>query len=197
MITVMTGTPGSGKSLNMAKSIYWRVKFGKPVVANFEINEKMFKDVSSYVYVPNEMLSPVELERIAREYFEDHEFGEGKIKLYIDECQLIFNSRTWNKNSDWIRFFSQHRKLGYDIYLVAQYDEMIDKQIRTLIEYQMHHRKVNNVGLFGKLVTVMFLGHPVVVAVRTWYGQKMRLGAEWMIGTKKYYRLYDTYKLFG
>lgn len=197
MITIMTGTPGSGKSLNMAKSIYWRVRFGKPVVANFEVNGDMFRDDSSFVYLPNEELNPDALERIAREYFADHEFGEGKIHLYIDECQLIFNSRTWSKNSEWIRFFSQHRKLGYDVFLVAQYDEMVDKQIRTLIEYQVHHRKVNNVGLFGKLVSLFALGHPVVVAVRTWYGQKLRLDSEWMLGTKKYYRLYDTYKLFG
>lgn len=29
-----------------------------------------------------------------------------------------------------------------------------------------------------------------------WYGLKMRLSSEWFIGTKKYYRLYDTLKVF-
>ena len=37
-------------------------------------------------------------------------------------------------------FFSQHRKLGYRVILVAQFSEMIDKQIRALIEYEYIHR---------------------------------------------------------
>lgn len=73
---------------------------------------------------------------------------------------------------------------------------MIDKQIRSVIEYEVSHRKVNVVGLFGKCVGALALGHPVICAVTYWYGQKMRLASEWMLGTRKYYRLYDTFKMF-
>lgn len=73
---------------------------------------------------------------------------------------------------------------------------MLDKQVRTIIEYECSHRKVNNVGLFGKIVSILAIGHPVVCGVTRWYGQKMRLSSEFFLGTKKYYRLYDTFKIF-
>lgn len=199
-VYLFTGTPGSGKSLHMAQIIYYQVKLKKPVVCNFEINTEIFKDSSSFFYAPNDCLTPENLERFARWYFgeQGNEFGEGKIKVFIDEAQIIFSNRAWNEKGrkEWIRFFTQHRKLGMDVYIVAQYDEMIDKQIRALVEYEVSHRKVNNVGWFGKVVSLFTFGHPVSVGVTRWYGQKMRLSAEWMLGRKKYYRLYDTYKLF-
>lgn len=196
MITLYTGSPGSGKSLHMAKDIYWHVRMGRKVVANFDINRELFRDTSSFEFVPDENFSPATLERIAVEYFENHDFGEGKIAFYWDEAQIRLNSRDWRNNSEWIRFFTQHRKLGYDVYMVCQNHEMIDKQVRAVVEYEVKHRKVNNVGLFGKCVGAIALGHPVICAVTSWYGAKMRLSAEWMIGTKKFYRLYDTLRMF-
>lgn len=196
MICLMTGTPGSGKSLHMATDIHWRMKLHKLVVANFEINTSRYDDPSCFVYVPTNELTPERLEAIAREYFKTHEFKEGAISFYWDEAQINLNSRSWKQNSSWIPFFTQHRKLGYNVYMVCQYHEMLDKQVRTIVEYEINHRKVNNVGWFGKFVSLFALGHPVVCAVTRWYGQKMRISAEWFIGTKKIYSLYDTYKMF-
>lgn len=198
-IYLYTGTPGSGKSLHMAKLIYWHVKTGRPVLANFEINEDMFSGKSSsFTYVPFEHMRPETFERYAKWYFGEcgNKFGEGKIHLFWDEAQIMLNSRTWRENQRFIPFFTQHRKLGYDIYLVCQNHEMLDKQVRALVEYEVSHRKVNNVGLFGKVVSLCALGHPVVCANTSWYGQRMRLSSEFMLGTAKYYRLYDTFKIF-
>ena len=197
-VFLMTGTPGSGKSAHMAMIIYYQLKLKKPVIANFDINREMFKDASSFVYLPNEYLTPDSLEEYARYYFSENEFREGRIKVFFDEAQICLGNRDWRAEDRkaWIRFFTQHRKMGMDIYIVAQFHEMIDKQIRSLVEYEVSHRKVNNVGWFGKLVSVVALGHPVFVAVTRWYGQKMRLGAEWFLGRNKYFRIYDTYKLF-
>lgn len=197
-IFLYTGTPGSGKSLHMAKDITWAVRMGRPVIANFDVNTSRFRNGGeSFTYMSNEDMTCEALETYAREYFKDHKFSEGAIKLYIDECQIRFNSRDWRNSGDWVkRFFTQHRKLGYDVILVCQHHEMLDKQIRAVIEYEVHHRKVNNVGLFGKIVGMLALNHAVCVAVTTWYGQKMRLGAEWFIGMTRDYRIYDTYKIF-
>lgn len=200
-VYLFTGTPGSGKSVHQAMIVYYAIKLGKPVIANYEINTELFKDASTFTYLPNDYMTPQALEEYARWYFQDHEFGEGKIKVFIDEAQIKFNSRDWrddgkNNRNDWIKFFTQHRKLGMDVYLVAQFHEMIDKQIRTLVEYEVSHRKVNNVGWFGKLVSIFALGHSVFVGVTRWYGQKMRLSSEWFLGRNKYYQIYDTYKIF-
>ncbi|XZL38492.1 hypothetical protein ACSXA6_14845 (plasmid) [Clostridium perfringens] len=42
MITLYTGTPGSGKSLHVAKVILERLQIDKKnVIANFEVNEEV------------------------------------------------------------------------------------------------------------------------------------------------------------
>lgn len=197
-VYLLTGTPGSGKSLAMAKNIYWHVKTKRPVVANFEINRELFKDSSSFYYCPNEALTPGKLEEFARWYWSENGgcVKEDHIRLYIDEAQVIFSNRQWSKNTEWVRFFSQHRKFGYEVHIIAQYDEMIDKQIRALVEYQIMHRKLNNVGKIGRFVNLVLAGIPVIVRVMYWYPMKMRLSSEWTIGTRKYFRLYDTFKTF-
>lgn len=196
MITLLSGTPGSGKSLHMAKDIYWHLQMGRLVVANFEVNTQGLKHPECFLYLKPENMEPGTLEKIAREYFKHHEFREGAISFYWDEAQIMLNSRSWKKNEKWIPFFTQHRKLGYNVFLVCQHHEMLDKQVRTILEYEVMHRKVNNVGLFGQIVNILALGHPVVCGVKRWYGQKMRLSSEFFIGFKKNYKLYDTYKVF-
>lgn len=195
-IYLYTGTPGSGKSLHMAKQIYWTVKRNLPVVCNFEM---CFPEDSTFIFKDNSELSFEYLTDFSKEYFRDHKFKEGAIRLYIDECQLIFNARSWNAKdrADWIKFFTQHRKLGYDVYLITQFDTMLDKQLRSLVEYECKHRKLNNYGWVGKLAGIIFVRAPVIVAVNYWYPMKTRLSADWLIGTRKYYRLYDTAKIFS
>lgn len=201
-VYLYTGTPGSGKSLHQAANIHWALKTGKPVLANFEINDAAYKP-GLFHYVDNSELTPDYLERYALDYYEGRDktrkLREGSIKLYLDECQLLFNARDWNAKDrlSWVRFFSQHRKLGYDIYLVAQFDTMIDKQIRSLVEYEVKHRKFNAFGKVGSLLNLILLGRALCVAVTVWYGMHERLGAEFFIGRKKYYDLYDTLKLFS
>lgn len=197
-VYLYTGTPGSGKSLHMAQQIYWHVRMHRPVIANFGINEDLFKDTRSFTEVDNADLTPKSLVEYAAQVFESQPFREGTIKLYIDEAQVIFGNRDWRAadRAEWIRFFTQHRKFGFDVYIVAQNHEMIDKQIRSLVEYEVQHRKLNNSGFVGRLASLFLLGHPAVCAVTRWYGMRMRLSSQWMLGTKKYYSLYDTRKIF-
>lgn len=201
-IFLLTGTPGSGKSLHMAEIIYFRCRSDKPVLTNFEVNLDSFKrKPKHYGYIDNMDLSPKLLQDFASMYWTKiakKPVREGELKLFIDECQVLFDARTWNDKNrkEWVRFFSQHRKMGFDVYLVAQFDGMIDKQIRALVEYEVKHRKVNNFGWFGKTVHLLALGKPVVCAVTYWYGQKMRLSSEFYVGMKRFYSIYDTLKVF-
>lgn len=195
----MTGTPGSGKSYNMAIDIYWACRRSQPVVANFDVNRKMLGKYEKYfIFLENEEITPQSLAAISAGYFGDSGVKEGSLRLYIDECAIMFGARTWNDRSrpDWLKFFQQHRKLGYDVYLITQFDTMIDKQIRAVVEYEVKHRKLNNVGWVGKFASVLFLGHPVFACVRYWYPMKERLACQWVIGRKKFYRMYDTFITF-
>lgn len=197
MITLYSGTPGSGKSLHQAKDIYWSLTFNKPVVANYEINTARFKH-KPFIYLPNDKLTPQELVKISKAYFENHKFREGAIKLYIDECQILFNARNWQQvgRSDWLSFFSQHRKYGYNIYLIAQFDRMIDRQIRSLIEYEVIHRKASNFGFWGSLFNIC-AGGGLFCAVTMWYPLKERVDSEFFKYHKKYAQLYNTYQVFN
>lgn len=72
---------------------------------------------------------------------------EGKGLLILDEAQLLFNSRQWNNNKQWIEFFTQHRKLGWDVILIAHHIQMIDKQVRPLVEIETRFRNLKNIRL--------------------------------------------------
>ena len=144
-------------------------------------------------------MKPDILIKYANIYFKTHKFKEGAIRLYIDECQILLNSRDSWQTGDrkaWVSFFSQHRKYGYDIYLIAQFDRMIDRQIRSLIEYEVIHRKVKNFGKWGKFFNIAAGGN-LFVAVTMWYPMKERIGSEWFKANKKYFRIYNTYKTFS
>lgn len=199
MIYLYSGTPGSGKSLHTASVVYWSLKRGVPVIANFAINtEKIKGKKADFIERSNDELSPDYLINYALNYANGKRIKEGSLLLVIDECQLMFNAREWNVKgrAEWLSFFTQHRKFGYDIILVAQFDRMIDRQIRALIEYEQVHRKVSNFGIKGKILSLI-MGGNVFVSVKVWYPMKEKTGADFFHARKKYYSLYDTFNMFG
>lgn len=200
MIHLFSGTPGSGKSLHVAQKIYWRVRSGKPCICNFpiELSKIGGKKNKNYLFKDNVNLTPKFLVDYAKDYIAERgKVKEDEILLVIDECQLLFNSRDWGKKdrTEWLAFFTMHRHLGYEIVLVAQFDRMLDRQIRSLIEYEYIHRKVKNRGVVGFLMSAIFLGN-LFVTVKVWYPMKEKVGSNFFIAKKRYYRLYDSYAMF-
>ena len=199
MITLYSGTPGSGKSLHASENLLHCINLHKKrVVTNYEIDTSRLKYPDLFTSFDNsELVNPQPLYDISNDFFTDRKRKEGQIILFLDECQLLFNAREFNASNrmQWLSFFSQHRKLGYDVILMAQFDRMIDRQIRSLIEYQVIHRKVSNFGLFGKLISLIFFGN-LFCAVKQWYPLKQVVGSEFFIAQKKYYSLYDTFATF-
>lgn len=199
MISLYSGTPGSGKSLHIARRIYYSLLNGQRVYCNFDINRSLFKKKQiKFQYIPNWELTPQRLIDISNEYFAGRKRREDFLLLVIDECQLIFNAREWaaRGRNDWLSFFTQHRKYGYEIVLVAQFDNMIDKQIRSLIEYEVIHRKLSNFGIKGKILSLLFGGR-TFVAVKVWYPMSEKIGSEFFHASKKLFSLYDTYGTFA
>ncbi len=198
MIDLYSGTPGSGKSLHTAERLYFWLRLGKPAICNFNIDlpavsKKQWQRLK-FTYLPNDKLKVKWLIEYARNYWKEKPIKEDGILLVIDEAQLIFNAREWAKQgrSDWLSFFSQHRKYGYHIILVAQFDRMIDRQIRSLIEYEYVHRKVSNFGIKGKALSLVMGGH-MFVAVKVWYAMNEKVESEFFRARKRFYRLYDTF----
>lgn len=198
MIYLYSGTPGSGKSLKMAQDIFIKLRKRQDVIANFPIDvtkiEKGFfgkRKIGKFTYVNNMELTPEFLVNYAKENHKENK--ENQTLLCIDEAQVIFNARSFNdkERMKWITFFSQHRKLGYNVILVAQMDRMLDRQIRGLIETEYKHRKINNYKI-GVLLPFSWF-----VQVEYWYGVRERVGAQFFIYKKKYGSIYNTYQLFS
>lgn len=125
---------------------------------------------------------------------------ENQTLLVIDECQELFNSRSWNKKDriEWCSFFRQHGKYGYDVYLISQDDNVIDKQIRAILQYEYEHRCVNNYKLIGKLLGFMS-GGKLFVCIKRMYGirsKDAKIKSTFFTGQPFFYEFYDSYKTF-
>lgn len=197
MIVLYTGTPGSGKSLHLITQILKNLKWKRHVISNFPVKFTKREVKKGYEerfnYWPNEKINIENLLEFAmvRGFIEKGK--ESQALVVIDEAGGRFNCRDFAKSDrrEWIDFFSQHRKIGYDFILVAQNDRMLDKQIRGYVETEKKHRKANNFGPF------FFIPWPLFVAVEHWYTAKQKVGAEWFIYRPSIGNRYDTMKMFS
>lgn len=199
MISLYSGTPGSGKSLHAAQLVRNHLKFYSNVIGTFHINKnRLFKNSKfDYLYVNIYSLTPKFLVDYAKSHKQDlKRHIEGSFLLVIDEAQRLFNSRTWsNKDrNDWITFFAEHRHLGFDIVLIAQNDRMLDRQIRALIEYDYIHRKVSQFGIKGKLLSI-FTGQ--FMYVKQWYPLHEKIDSAFFRADKRLFDFYDSFEEFS
>lgn len=232
MIYFFTGKPGNGKSLHMAQIIYDKMRLGRNVIANFQINEHAFDKchakkkgtlgkficMNNRYWLNNAFLDKRTREPInngvsysyidglcgfAEQFHKRNSIGqirEHQTLLVLDECQGLFNTRSWNRKDRllWCEFLRNHRKYGYDVYLISQDDEVIDKQIRNVLEYEVEHRCINNFKFTGKLLGFLS-GGKLFVAITRWYikGRKNeKIDSEMFRGKKRFYDFYDSYQTF-
>lgn len=199
MIYLYSGTPGSGKSLHAVSEMLRFERKGRPVIANFRLNGKALSGRGKVFYSDNDNLTPQKLEQYSALYWSEQKtrVKEDSILLVIDECQLVFNARDWQKNKRWIGFFTQHRKMGYEIILVAQQREMIDKQIRAVIEFEFKHRKLIGAGIATTALSLIlgtkFLYKKELAQIRS-VGKGANLGFKLAYYGRRTFRAYDTFK---
>lgn len=210
MIEIYTGFVGSGKSYHATArgvTIADAPKGKRWVVANFPIKpkrtflsrvpviRKKVKQFNSprWIFKDNSELTVKYLIETS------HEMGwygkEGSCLLIIDEAGILFNSRDWNVKPDerkeWIKFLSQSRKFGYDIVFIVQDVRMMDRQIRSLAEYEVQHKKLNNFYI------LKFVPVTVFACVSFWNGiRNIRGKLEMCIYSKRVADRYDTMGLF-
>ncbi|MEG1893081.1 MAG: zonular occludens toxin domain-containing protein [Clostridia bacterium] len=197
MIYLYSGTPGSGKSLHATKKIIQYLRLGRRVIANYPLNLTAFHlgiKERKFLYKDNTDITPDLLIAYSHKYLKPG--LEGQCVLVLDECAIMFNCRDINRNdrAKWITFFQQHRKLGYNVILICQFDRMLDRQIRCFIEYEIVHRKLNSAGTVGLLLSLF--GIKLFMAIEKWYGVKMLTGRETFTVSKKICNAYNSYSLF-
>lgn len=126
---------------------------------------------------------------------------EGMGKLFIDEAQLYFNSRTYSKNMGFIEFFTQHRKLRWDVIMIAHAESMIDSQIRELVEYNRSFRNLQKMKLFGipvfNVIGTAFWSTTVMAGQGPGRGQRTSNLADMDFLNLDYAKMYDSMDVFG
>lgn len=211
MIEIYTGFVGSGKSYHATKrgvTIADAPKGNRWVIANFPIKPKK-RFLAKIPFVKNKLKDQYNKPRWIFKQNEDltvkflieksHEMGwygtESQCLLIIDEAGILFNSRDWNiapaERKEWIKFLSQSRKFGYDVVFIVQDLRMMDRQIRSLAEYEVQHKKMNNWFLFKLMPVTVF------ACVSFWNGvRNVRGQLEMCTYSKSVADRYDTMALF-
>lgn len=196
MISLYSGTPGSGKSLFAAYEIIRLLNSKRNVICNFPIDTKYFgkKNIGKFTYLDNSELTVFYLQDYAEKYHKPNK--EHQTIIFIDECSVMFNSRDFGRKDrmKWIVFFQQHRKLGFDVILITQNDRMIDRQIRSLIETEYKFRAIKNYKFVGLLLSSLLGG--LFVRIEYWYGLNIKCSSSFFRYNKKKASIYNTYQIF-
>ena len=92
-----------------------------------------------------------------------------------------------------VRFFTQHRKLGWDVYVIAQQPEMLDKQVRDLAEYVVRLRNLRRMKIAGLPLAPFNL----FLALWTWHGVRggKPMKKQAFMLNRRIARLYNTYQI--
>ncbi len=198
MIRIFTGTVGSGKSYHAVEVCLRKLSAirNNYVIANFPLkfNKSQIKRGydKRFIYLDD---SEIKVRNFIKIAVEKNFLGkENSCLIVLDEAGIYFNSRDWQRQKDrflWIKFFTQSRKLGYDIILIAQSKTMIDKQVRECAEYEVKHVKLRNYIWFQLLPVQVF------AAVSYWSGGRFNGTMELVLYKPWVAKKYDTMRIFG
>lgn len=205
MISLFTGPVGSGKSYHAVELgvINLRVKY---VIANFPIKspkysklipkairKRLDQQYARWIYMEEITVAKLIALSIEKGFMSK----ESSAIIIIDEAGVIFNSRDWAVQGQhrmrWIKFMAQSRKLGYDIVMVAQFDRMIDRQMRSMVEYEVKHLKANN-SFFLRWLSMFKV--TLFLYVYRWYQTRLKANLRFSIYKPYIANRYDTMRTF-
>ncbi|MBS0483624.1 MAG: hypothetical protein JSS06_00155 [Proteobacteria bacterium] len=126
MLYLITGANGAGKTLNTLKWVRERsVKEGRPVCHNGRFEPVEGGELSSW--------KSIDMKDWQNE-------PDGTIFL-VDECHNDFPLRAPSSAPpDYVKMLAEHRRRGFDFYLVTQHPQNIDSFVRRLIGSPGWHR---------------------------------------------------------
>lgn len=126
MLYLITGANGAGKTLNTLKWVRERsVKEGRPVCHNGRF----------------EPVEGGELESWKKIDAKDWQAQPDGTIFLIDECHNDFPLRPPSSTPpEHVRMLAEHRRRGFDFYLVTQHPQNIDAFVRRLIGSPGWHR---------------------------------------------------------
>lgn len=158
MIIGFVGTPGSGKTYEAVKKLLDNLKLGRVVYTNIDgLDDDVHREFIK-LYCG---LDDYKLGRQLR-FLTNAEMQcfwtivEPGSLIMIDEVHKLFSNRDWasDSNKGFTEWASTHRHHGFDVVLITQDIEKIDKHARSLLEWSYFFRKIN---FFGAAVKNKYL----------------------------------------
>ena len=150
MIVGFVGTPGSGKSYDGVRKILDNLQLNRTVYTNIDgLDQPKCREYIRAKYGYSEYFLEKNLKHLTNE--EAQEFWNhcppGSFIL-IDEVHKLFSNRNWSsdENKQFTEWASTHRHDGFDLVLITQDIEKVDKHARSLIEFTYLYRKINYFG---------------------------------------------------
>lgn len=132
MLYLITGVPGSGKTLKMISDL-----MNRKDLKNRPLYLDGIPDVKGDV-IPN---LPIPEGETMQTW---HKWAPTGAILVIDECQRVFRPRpSGSKVPDYVAELETHRHKGIDIFLLTQHPRLIDINVRSLIGHHCHISKTN------------------------------------------------------
>jgi adenosyl cobinamide kinase/adenosyl cobinamide phosphate guanylyltransferase len=209
MIYAVTGAPGSGKSFYTVRAIADALDSGKVVATNATllpdwetrlarrnpirrlIRGRVDQKVLTYqdrLHYTNDLAELMSIKLAGR--------GEGRGIAVLDEAHEWLNNRAW-KDDDRASinaWFAEHRKRGWDVYLITQHIDSIDKQVRDRVEYHVHLRNMRNLRLAG----IRVIPFALFLAIHEWKAgprSKTHISKREVFPLDGRRRLYDSFAL--
>lgn len=200
------GKLGTGKTLFAVWRAQEALQEGRRVASNVDLNLVQLTPArrSTYIRIPDKPTS-ADLNAIGHGNPDSYDEDRNGV-LILDELGTWLNSRSFQDKDrsavlDWL---IHARKLGWDVYLIVQDANMIDKQVReSLIELQVRCMRGDKVKVpvIGTFLAAFhkklgYLPKFHWATARIGYGPNAIVADRWFYKGKELYAAYDTRQIF-
>lgn len=205
-IYFITGKLGSGKTLCSVGRIRDALIAGKRVATNLDIfldHMMLPQSKKTIIRIPDKPTHEI-LTALGRGQEGKEEKDNGL--LVLDECGTWLAARAWSDKGreaviDWL---IHSRKLGWDVYFIAQGLQQVDKLLReTLVEYHVPCKRMDRlavplIGAVTKTLTGKRLTLPKIHLAIVKYGASpdAMVVDRWWYRARDLYDAYDTQQIF-
>jgi zona occludens toxin len=149
MIYLITGAPGSGKTLYAVSTLVQSLLSEKLVHEGVEIERRLCVDNVPNLLLPHELMAPGKLvEGTVQPGDGDglwnwHKWCKPGDVIFVDEVQRHWRTRGMGtKLAECVAMLETHRHLGVDFVIVTQNPMLLDSNVRRLVGRHQHIRRM-------------------------------------------------------